>query len=400
MNGTCQLNAANTERRGVTDPYLGREQTKAKHFVLKRYLQALAHKVLRFYDVTYVDGFSGPWETKTKNFSDTSFMIAICVLKDAQQRVLESTGIHRQIRCFFSEVNPSAFAELQEAVAEFNKPQNGFEIKTCRGKFEDAVDEIQQFIGKSFPLIFIDPTGWTGYPFDKIKHLFMRPKCEVLINFMYEFVNRFSYSDDEDTVASLAPILGGLDWRNRLDATLPRGPAVEKLFRETLKLVGKFDFVVSTKIDKAAADRPHYFITYGTKSPDGLKTFRQTEYEALREHARGRANTREKLREERSNMADLFAGHQAGVQEETIDDIVNAQKEAASKDLMTTLRQYGPQRFSAVVVQLLQAYMLRETNIKDICVDLTKTGRIENTWGGGIRKPHNGDLIRFSSSRP
>ena len=69
----------------MTDPYIGREQTKAKHFILKRYLQALAFKVLTFSDITYVDGFSGPWETKTENFSDSSFMIAISVLRDAQK---------------------------------------------------------------------------------------------------------------------------------------------------------------------------------------------------------------------------------------------------------------------------------------------------------------------------
>jgi hypothetical protein len=50
----------------VADPYLNREQTKAKHFILRRYLQALVFKVLRYFDVAYVDGFSGPWETKTK----------------------------------------------------------------------------------------------------------------------------------------------------------------------------------------------------------------------------------------------------------------------------------------------------------------------------------------------
>jgi len=69
----------------VTDPYLGREQTRAKHFILKSYLQALAFKVLTFSDVTYVDGFSGPWETKTENFSDSSFMIAIDVLRDTRR---------------------------------------------------------------------------------------------------------------------------------------------------------------------------------------------------------------------------------------------------------------------------------------------------------------------------
>jgi hypothetical protein len=61
----------------VSDPYSRREQTKAKHFILRRYLQALAFKVLTFQDITYVDGFSGPWETKTENFTDSSFMIAI-----------------------------------------------------------------------------------------------------------------------------------------------------------------------------------------------------------------------------------------------------------------------------------------------------------------------------------
>ena len=87
--------------QNVTDAYSGREQTKAKHFILKRYLQALAFKVLPFSDITYVDGFSGPWETKTEDFRDSSFMIAISVLQDAQKRILERTGTRRRIRCFF-----------------------------------------------------------------------------------------------------------------------------------------------------------------------------------------------------------------------------------------------------------------------------------------------------------
>ena len=70
----------------MSDPYSGREQTKAKHFILKHYLEALAFKVLTFSDITYVDGFSGPWETKTEDFADSSFMIAIRVLQDAQKK--------------------------------------------------------------------------------------------------------------------------------------------------------------------------------------------------------------------------------------------------------------------------------------------------------------------------
>jgi three-Cys-motif partner protein len=382
----------------VTDPYSGREQTQAKHFILRRYLQALAFKVLTFQDITYVDGFSGPWKTKAENFSDSSFMIAISVLLDAQRRYRERTGVSRRIRCFFSEADPKVFVQLKQAVTPFHRPSEGFEIKTYCGKFEDAVSEIQAFIGGSFPLIFIDPTGWTGYPFDKIKPLFARPKCEVLINFMYAFIQRFVHSDDEDTINSLNPILGGPGWRDCLDASLDRGPAAEKLFRETLKSVGNFDFVISTKIDKATTERPHFFITYGTKSLDGLKVFRQTEYDALRQHEKNRANAKERLREERTNTPDMFAGHQATVQEATIDELVKEQMELASTDLMTELAKNGPRPFSSVLVTLLQAYMLRETNIKDICVNLAKAGKIENMWGRGNRKPRDECLIRLKSA--
>ncbi|MER8638691.1 hypothetical protein [Mesorhizobium sp. M1365] len=59
--------------------YAGREQTAAKHFILRKYLQSLAFKVLLggYPTLTYVDGFSGPWEARTTDYSDTSFMIAI-----------------------------------------------------------------------------------------------------------------------------------------------------------------------------------------------------------------------------------------------------------------------------------------------------------------------------------
>lgn len=382
----------------MSDPYSGREQTKAKHFILRKYLQALAFKVLSFSDVTYVDGFSGPWQTRTENFSDTSFMIAISVLHDAQTQFMRR-GIRRRIRCFFSENDMEAFGRLREAVAPFHRPEEGFEIKAYCGEFEDAIQEIRTFIGDSFSLIFIDPTGWTGYSLPKVKSLLERPKCEALINFMYEFINRFSYSADEEIIASLDPILGGHGWVDRLEPSLGRGPAVEKLFRETLKAAGSFQFVVSTKIDKATAERPHFFITYGTKSSKGLKTFRDIEYAALREHERSRASAQERRREERSSIADLFPGYHARVQEATIDDIVEEQKALASNELLTLLTAQKTLRFSEVVVKLLQPYMLRETNIKDLCVDLAKAGKIENTWGGGNRKPRDDSLIASVTSR-
>ena len=379
----------------VNDPYRGREATQAKHFILERYLQALAFKVLTFSDLTYVDGFSGPWKTETEDFSDSSFMIAIRTLTEVQEKLHRDRGTRRNIRCFFSEEDAKTFVKLESSVKQFHKPGSGFIVKTYPGRFEDAVDDIQEFTGSSFPLIFIDPTGWTGYPLDKIKPLFDRNKCEVLINFMFDHVNRFSYSLDEATVRSIDPILGGSGWQDRLDPDLSRGRAAEKLFRETLKDVGDFKYVVSTEIDKSTIDRLHFFIAYGTKHLEGLKVFRETEYRARRLHERNRANAKERKRRERTGMDDLFSDHQAAVKESMIDEIVEKKCALAATDLMAILSIRDKVRFDSVVGELLERHMLRETNIKDICVALAAAEQIEDTWGERSRKPSRETIIRL-----
>lgn len=72
--------------------YQGREQTETKHFILRRYLEKLAYKVMfgGFPILAYVDGFSGPWETKATNHADSSFMIAISVLKAVQKQARDA----------------------------------------------------------------------------------------------------------------------------------------------------------------------------------------------------------------------------------------------------------------------------------------------------------------------
>jgi hypothetical protein len=217
---------------------------------------------------------------------------------------------------------------------------------------------------------------------------------------MYEFINRFVHSDDPKTIASLDPILGSPGWQKRLDQRLPVGAAAHELFKETLKEAGRFRFIVSTAIDKAFADRPHFFITYATKSLDGLKEFRETEYRALREYAKNRANAKERKRDEESGTLGLFPGHEAGLQAETIDEAVIDQMEAASAHLIDVLSKQSSIAFDSVVMRLLQRYMLRETNVKDICAALARNGIIERSWGAGNRKPKDSDIIKLKSPQP
>lgn len=72
------------------EPYDGREQSAAKHLILGSYLEVLAFKVGQFRkDLTfnYVDGFSGPWESKTGDLSDTSPSLALQRLVAVRQQL-------------------------------------------------------------------------------------------------------------------------------------------------------------------------------------------------------------------------------------------------------------------------------------------------------------------------
>ena len=68
---------------------------------------------MNFSDITYVDGFSGSWETQTEDYSDSSFLIALNVLKDAQAQ-MAARGKRRRIRCFFSETDAAAYTQLRD----------------------------------------------------------------------------------------------------------------------------------------------------------------------------------------------------------------------------------------------------------------------------------------------
>ncbi len=125
-----------------------------------------------------------------------------------------------------------------------------------------------------------------------------------------------------------------------------------------------------------------------------MSTFRETEYKALKQQAADRSAAKERKREEESGSTDMFGGIDAAVQSAGIDDFVAAEKVDAERFLLELLAD-GPQVFGDVWVELLQRFVLRETNIKDICAALASTGRIEKTWGGGNRKPSDTDFIRL-----
>jgi three-Cys-motif partner protein len=154
------------------DLYARREQTLVKHIILKYYLERFAIIVgLHWGALTYVDCFSGPWKVKSEKLEDSSFAIALEQLRKARDFHKKQTGKTLKLRCFFLEKTPSAYAKLK-LFAEQQGQQDDVIIETKNKKLEDAIQDILNFVQdggpKSFPFIFIDPKGWSGFALGKV----------------------------------------------------------------------------------------------------------------------------------------------------------------------------------------------------------------------------------------
>jgi three-Cys-motif partner protein len=295
----------------MIDParYRGREQTFVKHFFLDRYLERVAYVTLagsgRWSEFAYIDAFSGPWRSADENFEDTSVSIALTKLEAVRQG-LQKAGRDVTFRALFVERDRSAFHDLQCLVARF--PNSG--ARTICGEFQDQIEEARRFIGNAFSLVFIDPTGWS---LDlSILQPLLRLRGEVILNFMYNDINRHLDNPQPGIRASFDPIFGGPSWRSEIEQRIGGGEdreaAIIGVLCDRLRQAGGSRFVTSTRILWPVAERTYFYLVYATRHWRGLEEFRKVEQETLDVQEQARFDARLQARQERSGMGDLFDG--------------------------------------------------------------------------------------------
>lgn len=288
--------------------YLGREQTLVKHIILQKYLLRLAVIVGTWADsVTYIDCFSGPWESQTTDCSDTSFGIAIQELKKAQAELAKQSK-HPRFRCFFLEKDKKPFAELKA----YCDKVSGIHAEARNNVLEKAVPEILEFYKKggqkNFAFTFFDPTGWKGIELDVISPLLKITPGEVLINFMTSFTRRFIESQDPELAPSFDRLYGGPAFRAKLAMVTKeeRDDAMVDEYILKIKSAGDFRFVCYTPVFQSQINDIHFHLIYATRNEKGLEVFKREEHKAVEamEIARGRAQQRDR---ESGGARELFS---------------------------------------------------------------------------------------------
>lgn len=272
---------------GELQHYAGREQAYVKHFLLSDYLETFAHKIASgFAEVCYVDGFSGPWQNTGERFEDTSFGIALGALTRAKA-TWRALGRDVRMSAHLIEKDVRAYRNLQAVKAQFPE----IEIATHHGSFIDLASDLPDAIpARAFAFVFIDPKGWR-IDMTRLAPLLRRPNSEVVFNFMFDFINRAASIRAPEVEHGLHELIPNNAWRDRLDAPPPPGLAeaehrkhvLVEAFSSEFGRLGNYQFVAETTVLRPTRNRPLYCLIYGTRSPVGLKVFRESQIKALRQ---------------------------------------------------------------------------------------------------------------------
>jgi three-Cys-motif partner protein len=281
---------------GELQHYAGREQAYVKHFLLSDYLETFAHKIASgFAEICYVDGFSGPWQNTGERFEDTSFGIALGALTRAKA-TWRALGREVRMSAHLIEKDGRAYRNLQAVKAQFPE----IAIATHHGSFIDLAPDLRQAISAhAFAFVFIDPKGWR-IDMTRLAPLLRRPNSEVVFNFMFDFINRAASIQAPEVKRGLHELIPNSAWRDQLATPPPPGLAeaehrkrvLVEAFSSELGRLGDYRFVAETTVLRPTRDRPLYCLVYGTRSPIGLKVFRESQIKALRQQDLIRGRTK------------------------------------------------------------------------------------------------------------
>lgn len=291
------------------DPYAGREQTLVKHLILGKYLARFAHIIgFQWNSITYVDCFSGPWNVRSDDLKDSSFSIALEELKKAKETHHRLSGKSIALRCYFLEKDSTAYARLKQ----FTDQIHDAEIKTRNGALDSSIDDILDFVrtgGETFPFIFIDPTGWTGFAMQDIAPLLALDPGETVINFITGHIKRFIESPQDQTRESFTRLFGSADFKSRVEglAKQDREDALVAEYCDCVKRTGGFKYVSPAIVLHPEKDRTHFNLIYATRHDSGLNAFKDAEKRAMKDMEHARAEAHRRRREQMSGMRDLFS---------------------------------------------------------------------------------------------
>jgi three-Cys-motif partner protein len=245
--------------------------TAKKHELLRRYFVAWLPIMAKWNGrIVYIDGFAGPGR-----YSKGEDGSPVVVLKAARDH---SYAIKSELVCLFVEDDLERCKHLKLVLGEMSETiPDRIKWQVVKGKFDEhltktfAVIEAQK-TNIAPTLVFIDPFGFSHTPFATISKILKNSRCEVLINFMYEEVNRFlsleNLSNDYDG------LFGTTEWRLLLDISGAdqRKQAIHDIYLNQLRTAARY---VHSFEMLNMGNSTDYFLFFATNNLKGLEKMKE-----------------------------------------------------------------------------------------------------------------------------
>jgi len=282
----------------MNEEYSEREQSGIKHFALQKYLEAATRIIGSSWSgFSFVDCCAGPWNSRSSDFSDTSFGIAVEVLKMSSQS-LRARGKVPGFRALLIEKRPKPYKQLAAFAksADFGDVQ----VEARNQDFRKYTSEIVKFVSAppSFSFVFVDPKGWSPVKVSDLEPLLRIRPGEILIDFMSSFIVRFL----NRRATNMDEILGP-DYRDL--RTLEHEEQEEEAVRrycELIRIRGDFRYVCALPVMKPDQDAIHFYLNCATRNAEGVRVFKDVEQRTEKKTEVVRATLQQR---KRANL-DLF----------------------------------------------------------------------------------------------
>jgi len=353
----------------MNDEYAEREQSWFKHFALRKYLE-VASRIIgsSWKGFSYVDCCAGPWESRSSEYEDTSFGIAVKVLKKSHDS-LRSRGKTPRFKALLIEEKIEPFKRL--AAFASNVRDEHIQVEAKNWDFREHTSEIVRFVTNpsSFAFIFVDPTGWTPAQIHGLEPLLRVKPGEVLINLMTSFIVRFV----NDEATKLEDILGpGYQDMRTLDHEEREDEAVRR-YCDLIRRQGDYRYVCALPVMKSDQDAIHFYLIYGTRNAKGVQVFKDVEKKTEEETALVRALKQQNMR---SNL-DLFSPDVLYNREERYRRLSARSKNNAKKALDHLISESGSVPYLDCWAETLQYPAVYESGLREWLKSMENSGLIQ-----------------------
>ena len=256
------------------------DHTKAKHEILKKYIEAwvaILTQSINIGRVVYIDGFAGPGESIDHEAG--SPLIAL----DSIINHKLFNKFKSEIILLFIEKDPKRKEHLEELLRQkFSNLPKKVKYKVIEGEFNDqlsgilnSLDEKQSKLAPTF--CFVDPFGWSDLNLDVLARFMMQDKAELLITFMAGFIKRFI--DSPSHYESLKHLFTD-NQINELKNSSPttKGEKALQFFLENLKnKINKEVYSISFET-RNKTNNLEYYLIYLTSNVVGMKVMKDAMY--------------------------------------------------------------------------------------------------------------------------